>query len=67
MQSIYGLLPIFVRNVKSYFGKLYGEDDFAKAAVSATLKRDRIWPGEGYGEGFDEAPIVPSIGTGWPD
>jgi hypothetical protein len=51
MQSIYGLLPIFVRNVKSYFSKLYGEDDFAKAAVSATLKRDRIWPGEGYGEG----------------
>ena len=32
MQSIYGLLPIFIENVKSYFRKLYGEDDFAKAA-----------------------------------
>ena len=26
------MLPIFVQNVTSYFSKLYGEDDFAKAA-----------------------------------
>jgi hypothetical protein len=32
MQSIYGLLLIFVENVTSYFRKLYREDDFAKAA-----------------------------------